>query len=94
MDKEQNDIGTRIGLAAAEAMESIDKDFPDGYRVGTVAVVVEVDYVIDEKRSGNTIMVASDEMRTWVRKAFLTAAADMHPGLGDFHQMNGEEESE
>lgn len=86
-----SDPSGSVGIAAADLMETLDKEFPSGYSLGTVALVVEVNYIDEDEDKANTILVASDEKRGWARKAFLSAAADMHPGLSGIVGIGDEE---
>lgn len=68
---------TRVGVLAAELMESLEEAIPDGainVTVDTVAVVAEVRFHVDGSEV-NLVQVKCTDQRRWVQTGLLNHAA-------------------
>lgn len=68
---------TSVGQMAAGLMETIETEFGENARVGTVALVVEIEHIDDEGDAATSITCACSDRRGWVQHGLLTSAAAM-----------------
>jgi len=64
-----------IGRAAAELMESIEAQVGEDSKVGTVAIIVEVDSKENEEPGTTHIFYRCSDSRAWVQYGLFACAA-------------------
>lgn len=60
-----------LARLTASLMEELDRDFVDGAKVGTVAIIAAVEHGEGEERESTIVLTSTDE-RAWVQRALLS----------------------